>query len=158
MAPYSPRPGRSMLACVALVCLSAVAAVLAYRPAQAENRDSPPSQGPDEHLRSLLTERYETLKGAVAWLDKLAQSGRADFADLRDCTVALYQAQADLCPSVEARIKVYEKLVDVLRTYEQLAQQRFTAGQASTLEVAKAKLARLDTQITLAKLRQTANP
>ncbi len=158
MAPYLLRSGRSLLVCLVLVCLLALVAVLARRPAQAEDRGNPPTQGSDTQLHALLTERYETLKGAVAWLDKLAQSGRADFADLRDCTVALYQAQADLCPSVDARVKVWEKLVDVLRTYERSTQQRADAGQGSALEVAKTKLARLDAQITLARLRQAPNP
>ncbi len=71
MASYLPRSGRSLLVCLVLVCLLALAAVLARRPAQAEDRGNPPSQGSDTQLHALLTERYETLKDlAILILDE----------------------------------------------------------------------------------------
>ena len=109
--------------------------------------------GSAERLRALLTERYEIRKKAVASLQKFVDSGRADIFDLSDAMTALYHAEADLCTTDAARIKVHEKLVETLKTHEGLAVRRADAGRMQEWDVERARAATLDAQIDLERLR-----
>jgi hypothetical protein len=108
--------------------------------------------GSKEKLRALLLERYDILKGIVESEKKSLEVGRGDATALKDATVAMFHAEADLCSTSSERIKVYEKLVAALREYEALAERRAAAGRDETA-VLHAKVARLDAQIKLEKLR-----
>jgi hypothetical protein len=109
--------------------------------------------GSEEKLRALLLERYDILKDIVESDKKLLELGRGDIKALQKATVAMYHAEADLCSTNTERIKVYEKLVDALREYEALVGRRAAAGQVNDMAVLQAKVARLDAQIKLEKLR-----
>jgi len=109
--------------------------------------------GSEERLRALLTERYEFRKKFVAGVQKSVEFGTADIFDLGDAVTALYYAEADLCTSNAERIKVYEKLVETLKTHEGLAVWRADAGRMTEWEVEKVKTATLDARIDLERLR-----
>jgi hypothetical protein len=109
--------------------------------------------GSEEKLRALLLERYDILKGIVESEKKSLEVGRGDASALKDATVAMFHADADLCSTNSERIKVYEKLVAALREYEAWAERRAAAGRATEAAVLQAKVARLDAQIKLEKLR-----
>ena len=64
----------------------------------------------------------------------------------------MFHAEADLCSNDTERIKVYEKLVAALREYEAWAERRAAAGRDEA-DVLQVKVARLDAQIKLEKLR-----
>jgi flagellar hook-basal body complex protein FliE len=109
--------------------------------------------GSEEKLRALLLERYDILKDIVESEKKSLEVGRGDASALKDATVAMFHADADLCSTNSERIKVYEKLVAALREYEAWAERRAAAGRATEAAVLQAKVARLDAQIKLEKLR-----
>lgn len=109
--------------------------------------------GSEEKLRALLLERYDILKDIVESDKKLLELGRGDIKALKNATVTMFHAEADLCSTNAERIKVYEKLVAALREYEALVGRRAAAGQVNDMAVLQAKVSRLDAQIKLEKLR-----
>ena len=112
--------------------------------------------GSEEKLRALLLERYDILKDIVESDKKLLELGRGDIKALKNATVAMFHAEADLYSTNSERIKVYEKLVAALREYEAWAERRAAAGRDEA-DVLQVKVARLDAQIKLEKLRLTQN-
>ncbi len=118
------------------------------------------SAGSAERLRALLTERHDILKQMVASVQFQVKNGRADVSALRDATIAMYRAEADLCTTDAARIAVHEKLVNVVQEQEKLAARRLAAGRIPTWELDEAKVATLEARIELERLRlaqQTSN-
>jgi len=109
--------------------------------------------GSAERLRALLVERHEVLKKAVANLQKFVDSGRADVLELSSMMTAMYRAEADLCTTDAARIKVYEKLVETMKTHEGLAVRRADAGRMTDWQLDKTRVATLEARIDLERLR-----
>jgi flagellar hook-basal body complex protein FliE len=116
-------------------------------------RQNPAPTGSKEKLRALLLERYDVLKDIVESCKKWLELGRGDASALKDATVAMYHAEADLCLTDAERIKVYEKLVAALREYEGWIERQAAAGRVTEVSVAQAKVARLEAQIRLEQLR-----
>ncbi len=114
--------------------------------------------GSEERLRAMLTERYETRQRAVERLRLFVNSGRVELSELSAQMTAMYLAEADLCTTDAARIKVYEKLVATLKEHEDLAVRRADAGRMGEWEVDKAHAATLDAQIALERLRLGRRP
>jgi hypothetical protein len=114
--------------------------------------ESGPS-GSEERLRALLTERYEVLKGMLASLQLFVEDGRADVAEWRSATIAVHQAEAELCTTQAARIEVYERLVEAMQTQEGWAVRRADAGRISKWQLAEARAATLQARIDLERLR-----
>jgi hypothetical protein len=113
----------------------------------------PAPQGPTDRLRSLQIERYETLKKMVHSMQVFVNEGMMEMSDLQGPAVALYHAEAELCSTSAERIKVYEKMVDLLQTHETWMARRQAAGRAGPMDVDKAKVATLDAKIELEKLK-----
>jgi hypothetical protein len=90
--------------------------------------ESEPS-GSEERLRELLTERYNILKQMYTSFQAQLKFGRVDYVEWRRATFTLHHAEAELCTTDAARIKVYEKLVQAIQTQEDLAVRRTNAGQ-----------------------------
>ena len=111
--------------------------------------------GSEEKLQALLLEKYDILKSIVESYKKLLVSGRAEMSEVVSATVAMFHAEADLCSNDAERIKVYEKLVAALREHEAWAERRAAAGRPIEMSAWQGKVARLDAQIKLEKLRLT---
>lgn len=109
--------------------------------------------GSRERLHKLLAERYRLRRDIVESLEPFVNAGRVDIAQLRDATIAMHRAEADLCTTVAERLKVYEKMVDVLRRHEEHAVNRAEAGRTSEAELIEARVATVEAQIELEKLR-----
>lgn len=142
-----------------LICLAALSAWLRGDKAQflsvahaAEGRNQLQT-GHSDKLRELLIERYDVLKAIMDDMNKLLGYGRAGITELRDTNIAMFNAKADLCTSGSERIKIYEKLVDVLRKQEEGLAREVADGRRSSTEVQRTKLARLEVQIRLEKER-----
>ena len=114
--------------------------------------------GSEERLHALLTERYEIRRKAVESLQPFVDSGRVGLGELSACMTAMYLAEADLCTTDAARIKVHEKLVAMLRKHEELARRRADAGRMSEWEVDKGRADTVDAQIALERLRLGQHP
>ncbi|HUV64745.1 MAG TPA: hypothetical protein VMW24_12665 [Sedimentisphaerales bacterium] len=119
---------------------------------------NPAQAGSNEKLRALLLERYDILKGIVESDKKWLELGRGNASGLKDATVAMFHAEADLCSNNAERIKVYEKLVATLREYEASLERWATAGRVTEGTVLQAKVARLEAQIRLEELRLAQEP
>jgi hypothetical protein len=150
----------SMTRVTLLVCLAAIGlAFLAGQVSAGLSQVAPPAgpapQGAMDRLRSLQIERYETLKKMVHSMQIIVNEGMMELSDLQGPTVALYRAEADLCSTSAERIKVYEKMVDLLQTHEAWMARRLAAGRAGQMDVDKAKVATLEAKIELEKLKLT---
>jgi outer membrane protein TolC len=146
MATHKSPLRRILISCLVLIGLLVLAT-----PFVAGNEQEP--SGSHERLRALLTERHAILKQMVASVQFQVKNGRADVSALRDATIAMYRAEADLCTSDTARIAVHEKLVDVVQEQEELAARRLAAGRIPTWELDEAKVATLEARIELERLR-----
>jgi len=111
------------------------------------------SAEPSDALRRLQLERHRVLKDVVAQFGWMAEQGREDTAGLRDFTVAMFHAEADLADNPAERMKVYERLVEFLRDHEKHVERMATAGRVPTVEVSKAKIVSLEAQIVLERQR-----
>jgi len=109
--------------------------------------------GADERLRELMTQRYEILQRAMKNSERLLEVGRVNYPDHRNLTIALYRAQADLCTTDADRVKVYEKLVDALSTQEKWLERQVAGGRALEGQVDEGRVATLNAQIDLERLR-----
>lgn len=121
--------------------------------ADAVERPNQSQAGSNERLRELLKEKYDILKGIVESDKKWLELGRGDASTLKDATVAMFHAEADLCQTDAERIKVYEKLVAALREYEDWVGRQATAGRVTEATVAQARVARIEAQIHFERLR-----
>jgi hypothetical protein len=141
-----------------LACLLAVGlAFLVGNVSAGLSQVAPPSRpvplGSADRLRGLQIERYETLKKMVHSMQVFVNEGMMDLSDLQGPTVALYHAEADLCSTLAERIKVCEKMIDLLQTHETWVARRLEAGRAGPMDVDKAKVATLEAKIELEKLK-----
>lgn len=115
--------------------------------------DEQKPSGSKERLRELLTERYDILKQAVASVELFAENGRVDAAEWRSATIALHQAEAELCTADADRIKVYERFVEAMQKQQEWAARRETAGRINRWQLAEARVATLQAQIDLERLK-----
>jgi hypothetical protein len=138
-----------------LVPLCVLILVTAWVQGQARADGAGASQGAGSQgrLRELMTQRYELLKSAVANSERLLQKGLGDTSAHRKLTVALYRAEADLCPTPAERVKVYEKLVDSLAAQQGSLERLLEAGRASLVQVAQGQLVIIEARIDLERLR-----
>jgi outer membrane protein TolC len=141
-----------------LICLLVITTAFFARLAPASSTQvtastEPSSPASIDRLRALQTERYDTLKKIVESMRPFFEAGRLDLTDIRDAKVAVLRAEADLCATPAERVKVYEKIVDLQRTYEADMARKAASGRAGQWEADKAKVATLEAQIVLEKLR-----
>ncbi len=141
-----------------LICLAALSGRLqsdraqligVARAAEGQNRAR---AGSNERLRALLLERYDILKRFAESYTELLKFGRVEWSDVANATVAMFHAEADLCVTDAERMKVYEKLVETLRGFEE-SLTREAAARRPTVEGDKVKVTRLEAQIRLEQLR-----
>jgi hypothetical protein len=150
---------RAMPCGLLLTCLLILPAALsgssgqAGLPAQMAQADSKSPPEPSDALRRLLLERYRVLKDAVAQLQVSAEQGREGTASLRDFTIAMFHAEADLAGNAAERVKVYERLVEFVSSYGSHIERLAAAGRATGVDVAKTKVLVLDAQIELERQR-----
>lgn len=95
-----------------LICLAALSGWLRggrgqfLATADAVERQSQAQVGSKEKLRALLLERYDILKRFAESYQELLKSGRVEWSDVANATVATFHAEADLCVTDAERIKV----------------------------------------------------
>jgi hypothetical protein len=149
---------RSLAGCTILICVLVITTAFLARRAPASSTQvtastEPSSPASGDRLRALQTERYETLKKIVESIRPFVETGRVALTDLRDAEVAMCHAEVDLCTMPAERVKVYEKIVDLQRTYEANMTRKAASGRGSQVEADKAKVATLEAQIQLEKLK-----
>ncbi len=106
-------------------------------------------------LRALLQERYEVLRAVAGLLNQQYSAGRVGILDIRDAIIEMLHAEADLRSTSSERIKVYEKLVSILQEQDKSLAVAVNAGKVNQMDFLKARVATLEAQIQLEKLRLT---
>ncbi len=119
---------------------------------QAAQGSGKPAESNDV-VRRLQLERYRVLKDVVAHLTMMVEQGREDTAGLRDFTVAMFHAEADLADNAAERTRACEKLAEFLSNHEKRLERMAAAGQVGTIEVSKARVFSLEAQIELERQR-----
>ena len=115
--------------------------------------DEQKPSGSNERLRKLLTERYDILKSGLTSMEIFVENGRIDPAKWRSAVVALHHAEAELCTSNAARVEVYERLVEAMQNQHNWAARREAAGRITKWQLTEARVATLQAQIDLERLR-----
>jgi hypothetical protein len=132
------------------VCVLVLVGACAYGLAQTA---APKPSGPNERLHELMTQRYEILQRAMKNSQLMQERGLLEFPALRNLTLSLFRAQADLCTTDADRVAVYEKLVDALAAQEKLLERQAASGRAPEVQVDEGRVATLNARIDLERLR-----
>ena len=149
-----------------VVALGAVIAVFYYELARQPEpphsgpvtSKSPPTQAPEpEELRALLIQRKDVLQQILVTVRRQYDAGVSTPTEVRRATMALLEADLDLCKTDGDRIRVHEKLVELMRSEENQIEARVNVGSATSSELAKARAARLDAEIRLLRERVKAD-
>jgi RNA polymerase sigma-70 factor (ECF subfamily) len=120
--------------------------------ATAEDKGIPSSKEIDESakkVKELRKERITTLKDLVEGLTVLYRNARIEYGELLDARMLLLQAELDAAEKGADRIALYEKAVDSLKQYEELANAKVRAGRAPGTTVLGIKARRLEVEIQL---------
>ena len=113
-----------------------------------------PFQGEtNEQLRALLQERYEVLRAVAGLLNQQYSAGRIGILEIRDAIIEMFNAEAELRPTNSEKIKVYEKLVKILQEQDMSLAKEVNTGKVNQMDFLKSRLATLEVQIQLEKLR-----
>ena len=134
--------------------LNVTQAAGASEPGVAEGRNSRESE-----LQQLLTERKKVLSRIVESMKLFLDSGRAGIDEYRDANIALLRAEMDLCKTRNERLDILQKIVQFHTECEaQVARRAAAEGRATGMDVNKAKVARLEAQIELARENLKGQP
>ena len=112
------------------------------------------AEGPENReseLQQLLLERKSLLSRNVELMKIFLESGRVGIEEYRDANIALLRAEMDLCKIRDDRLKILEKIIQFQTTCEAWVVRRAAEGRATKIDVNKAKVARLEAQIELAR-------
>ncbi len=153
MSGHGTRAGRIATWALVGIGFCALGAVVTESAAQAPGDAERQTATSNERIKALTAERYDILRHIADSVEKHFASGMATLVEWRDAKLALYRAQADLCTDRAKRIAVHEEMVDFLRKCEQLAQRSADAGRATQIEVDRARVATIEAQIALERLR-----
>ena len=107
----------------------------------------------NEQLRALLQERYEVLRAVAGLLNQQYSAGRVGILEIRDVIIQMLHAEADLCSTNAERIKVYQKLVTTLQEQDKSLAREVSSGNVNQMPFLKARVATLEAQIELEKLK-----
>jgi hypothetical protein len=112
------------------------------------------SKSPEQfknELQQLLLERKMVLSSIVDSMKIFVDSGRIGLDAYMDANIALLRAEMDLCQRPNERLEILQKIVQFHRECEAWTARRATDGRATQMDVDKAKAARLEAQIELAR-------
>jgi hypothetical protein len=107
----------------------------------------------NEHLRTLLQERYEVLRAVAGLLNQQYSTGKVGILEIRDAIIDMLQAEADLRSTNTEKIKIYEKLVILLQEQDKVLAKEVNAGRIDQMDFLKSRVATLEAEIHLEKLK-----
>ncbi|MBI3864954.1 MAG: TolC family protein [Planctomycetia bacterium] len=144
---------------VVCVGLALFASADAAEPAPS-SADAAPSKRTDGKLKELLNERLATVREMASQATKEYQAGQAPFSRVHQATMAVLNAELEMCESDKERMAVLEKTVGLTKENEKNTEQRYKSGEAGVSDVLLAKTDRLEAEIGLerARLEMTAKP
>lgn len=139
---------------VAVLILTAVAALGAITPVRAQEKPNP---GKEERpkaaskVKELQRERIAVLQSLVDVNTTLFQRGRAPFEGVLEARELLFEARLATAEKEPDRIALYKELVDALRQAEAAAKGRLESGRATEAEILRIRARRLQAEIHLSQ-------
>jgi len=115
---------------------------------KAEKQDASASR-----IQELQTARLATLRNIAESTNALFRHGRIDFYRVHAAHQALLKAELELAENDSIRLKLYEKLVDAMKEYEQFAVARKERAQGTEVDILEARAIRLEAEIALEQLK-----
>ena len=107
-------------------------------------------------VKELQNERLTTLRSLAVDTQALYRSGRAEADRAHDAQRQLVRAEVELAASDADRIKLYEKFVNVMKEYEELATVKLEGARGTRIAILEATAMRLEAEITLEQVRAAA--
>jgi hypothetical protein len=137
-----------------------VAATLQQVPASAQDAKKLSSQEQLEasakKVKELQQQRIETLKQALEETNVLYRTARVEYGEVVDAQVQLIEAELEVAESDADRIKLYQNMVDMLKSYEQVADDLAKRAQGTHVAGLKVKARRLEAEIHLEQAKAKA--
>jgi len=109
-------------------------------------------------ITDLVQQRVKTLEQLVALTTQQYRTGQASIDDYLSAENSLLEARIGLAADQPSRIELLGKLVDNLKKMEALVRERVASGVASTTDHLRAKAARLQAEIDLARESERGEP
>jgi hypothetical protein len=100
-----------------------------------------------QKIKELQQERIATLEKLVEQLTLLSQRGNVDLSEAADARVELLRAELEQVAKGDDRISLYNKAIDALKAFEELADAQFHAARATEAIGVKIKSRRLEVEI-----------
>src|SRR5262249_25664518 len=150
------RPRRlTMRLFASILAVSAATLLVSAAPPQGRTTRSGKDQTEEsvKKVKELRKERSAVLKELTEQLTKLYQSARVSFDEVLAARQSLAEAELEAAETDMERVKIYKGLIDVLKGYESLAEERRKAGRGTGASVLQAKAKRLEAEIHLEQLK-----
>ena len=123
--------------------------VVVTRPAHSEPSEEPRVGVSSAKLDALLKERRDTFRQLLKMARARHRLGGATVESVIHASLQLLQAELEMAKGSGERIAIHKQMIELLRTLEKTAQQKFKAGAVRQDEVLKAKADRLQAEIRL---------
>ncbi|WP_237226526.1 TolC family protein [Rubinisphaera sp. JC750] len=104
-----------------------------------------------KRLRHLLVEKHETLQTISKQVIQAFQTGKASFEQVYRAKQAVLNSELALTEDMQARIEILEQHVALAKQFEENTARSFQLGETTQDAVLKARLDRLDAEISLVK-------
>jgi outer membrane protein TolC len=110
-----------------------------------------PSDTPETDLQKLLLERKQILQKIANTIAKQYSHGVTNAEQVRQANLDLLNADLDLAKTPAERIEIRSQIVRLYKEKETELTSQVNAGKAPSLDLEKAKVARLTAEIELVK-------
>lgn len=104
-----------------------------------------------KRLRHLLVEKHETLQTISKQVIQAFQTGKASFEQVYRAKQAVLNSELALTEDMQARIEILEQHVALAKQFEENTARSFQLGETTQDAVLKARIDRLDAEISLVK-------
>ena len=112
----------------------------------------------DDELQKLLIERFNVAVTELQGRYQEFVNGRATLESFGEVARRLVNAELEVRTQSADQITALERYVDLMRHIEKRVEERQKAGVGTAAEVAQARYARLDAEISLLRAKRTADP
>lgn len=102
-----------------------------------------------DEINRLQKERFDALHQVVEMVEVTYRNGRTSYDSLVQASSQLLNAELDLAKDHDARLAVLQRQVELLESWEKVAQARYEAAEDSQAAVLTAHAATLEGRIRL---------
>lgn len=102
-------------------------------------------------IQDLQKKRLATLEKIVTYSKKAYESGQGSIESLIQASQQLAKAELDVAKTAKQRLAIHNKLLELAKEFEAVAEQRYKAGRIPIVEMLKARANRIEVEITLEK-------